>query len=756
MEYLAQLSEQTNARLDQFEADWLRGEIPDVASYLSQSVSDDPRSWRDFVELDMEYRWRRFQHGTSESDLDPFGFPQYPKLEHYADLLEESLRPHLLNPELLAEEYRVRTFWGDRPDRQQFLERLADDAGNVESALDHIDAELLIEGMSNGFDHRQSEESTQLFDQRSTEIPQKTPGTEPPPRIGKYRMDMLLGRGGFGEVWKAYDSDLNRYVALKFPHPKHGDSEELYQSFRREAEKMASLERVPGVVPVYEAGEDRGIPYIASSFVDGQDLSVRHKHEMLSFAETSRIVADVADTLHRAHLKDLFHRDVKLSNILIDNDGQVFLSDFGLCVSEEEQLHEGHSATGTYAYMAPEQIQGNSHRVDGRADIYALGVVLYRLLSGRLPFIGNSSVDYMEQALKKSPRPLRSINDQIPEELERICVKCLNKNVEHRYATAGDLARDLRNWLSSLEPVPVAETAPAAAATQAAVPPRRTFSQRYPLLMMLSMLIIAVGGVLAWKPEMVRNSVMLAGLWTEPEPVKPVQPVDPVPNQEEGVLYPRDATPTQRIIPEIKPEWRMLEGLNAFEVTDKTNAYFLKSIGELLPGESYHIQVDLPEMPLGSSGGIFFGMSETLLRSTDTSWQSVIIERQRNGTYRLLRKFDASRDDEPHGYSDFDHVLKIDKNEAEKITLRIAINEEGLQEISVNGKSYDHLAEEFRTDLPKQMIENDKKEIRLEWASPEDVHGTGRFGFTCPREGVIFADPVVNGEPYIIKSGKTD
>jgi serine/threonine protein kinase len=556
----------------------------------------------------------------------------------------------------------------------------------------------------------------------------------------------LVGRGGFGEVWKAHDPDLNRPVALKFPNPKRELSEELYQSFRREAEKMASLERVSGVVPVYEAGESQGIPFIASSFIDGEDLSVRQKKTPLSYEESARIVADVAETLHRAHLKDFFHRDVKLSNILIDKEGQVFLSDFGLCVSEQEQLHEGHSATGTYAYMAPEQIHGNSHRVDGRADIYALGVVLYRLLTGRLPFIGNTSVEYMEQTLKKAPRPPRSIDDQIPEELERICLKCLNKKVEDRYAIAGDLARDLRNWLSSLEPHPVAQPA------QVTTLPETSFAQRHPLLIALAMLFIALGGLFAWKPELAHN-VLLARLWTDDDKEQPNgQPDTPA-------IYLRDAAPEalQRSDEESEPEWVLVKGRNAVEVKEKRSRFCMKSLGELEPGQVYDIKIDLLEIKPDSAAGIFFGMSQQLVNSAESYWQSIVVLRDDTGKFQLIAKFNALRNDVPHDSSFRKRDIEIGEKAArEKVTLRIVVSEKGIQEISVNGESYDDLAEEFRTELPKELRGGEKEPGDIDWASTEDFRGTGRFGLICHWRRAIFADPVINDVQYNLEFQKTE
>ncbi len=301
--------------------------------------------------------------------------------------------------------------------------------------------------------HRESHPAAQRAREDSDSTSNVTPVSfdmrEPvlPQRIGRYRVESLLGKGGFGCVYLAFDEQLNRSVAVKTPHTGLVTRPEDAETYLHEARAVAGLDH-PHIVPVYDVGSTEAFPvFIVSKYIAGTTLLERVRNSRPTWREAAEWTAAVADALHYAHKRGLVHRDVKPSNILLDRTGQPHVVDFGLALRESE-LGKGSRWAGTPAYMSPEQASGEGHRVDGRSDIYSLGAVFYLLLAGRRTFSTPDKVELLSQIASQDVKPPRQIDDAVPRELERICLRALARRASDRYCTALDMAEDLRNYLA--------------------------------------------------------------------------------------------------------------------------------------------------------------------------------------------------------------------------------------------------------------------------------------------------------------------
>lgn len=360
-----------------------------------------------------------------------------PALESFLAELPPHVYERLL-PELLALDVHYRQLHGEQPEAGEYVSRFP--AIRTELLDSLLGNRTLGSGLSPS-PVKPAEELTQGWSGS------RLAGT----RIqyfGDFELLELIARGGMGVVYKARQTSLGRLVAVKMILSGQFASDEEVRRFRVEAQAAAQLDH-PNIVSIYEVGEHEGHRYFSMALVEGPSLAARLAAGPFAPRDAAELIRQASEAIAYAHERGVIHRDLKPSNILLDATGRPRITDFGLAkrVSDDGGLTMTGDVLGTPSYMPPEQAAGNTEAVGPAADIYSLGAVLYALLSGRPPFQAASSVDTLRQVVEREPVAPRQLNSAIPRDLETIALKCLDKSISRRYASAQQLADDLARWL---------------------------------------------------------------------------------------------------------------------------------------------------------------------------------------------------------------------------------------------------------------------------------------------------------------------
>src|SRR6202451_2700538 len=265
----------------------------------------------------------------------------------------------------------------------------------------------------------------------------------------RYRIDALLGQGGMGRVYKAYDKELNRTVAIKVVRQGVMGEADALNRFKQEL-VLASKISHKNILRIHDLGEVDGMKFITMAYVEGQDLhQIIKANPKLPLERALKFATQLAGALAAAHAEDVVHRDLKPQNILLDKNDQVYIADFGLAKSYAAGavgMTQTGAFLGTPRYMSPEQVEGKP--TDGRSDLYAFGLILYEMVAGDVPFTGESTLKVMYQRLQERPKSPKSANPSIPTWLERVIMRCLEKDPEDRYQNAYEILADLQGGQS--------------------------------------------------------------------------------------------------------------------------------------------------------------------------------------------------------------------------------------------------------------------------------------------------------------------
>ncbi len=424
-----------DAVADQFELAWQKEPVPHIGRFLAKECgSRKALLLAELVKIDLEYRWQAGQRRKLEEYL-----AEFPELLTVGGSLPDDLVLHARQVQDRIERRpttsTVSCAAANESTRPSLALPRCPECGNTIPSPDRTPLEVTCPNCGGSFRVAPASDGRWW-------------AGDLPRTLGKLQLLELLGAGSFGAVYKARDAELGRLVAVKVPHAGHFAEAGEEERFFQEARSAARLQH-PSIVALHAVAHDGGMPFLVCEYIEGRTLAKAIQERRPGFREAAEMIAEIAEALDYAHRQGVVHRDIKPGNILLDASGRPHVADFGLARLDERSImltHEG-QVLGTPAYMAPEQARGNWSEVNGRSDQYSLGVILYELLTGELPFRGQVRM-LLAQVISDEPRPPRRLNDRIPRDLENICLKAMSKLPASRYATTGEMAADLRRFLA--------------------------------------------------------------------------------------------------------------------------------------------------------------------------------------------------------------------------------------------------------------------------------------------------------------------
>ncbi len=267
--------------------------------------------------------------------------------------------------------------------------------------------------------------------------------------FGPYRILGEVASGGMGIIYRARETSTGSIYALKALLNVQSANDKQLKRFIQEAQSAMRLDH-PGIVKIYDLGILENVPYFTMDFIEGKDLHHLLRDKLVTTEQALRVVMQVCDAVNYAHAQGVIHRDLKPANIVVRPDGTPILTDFGLAKNLDSQFKltaEG-AMVGTPLYLSPEQVAGKANLVDGRCDVYGIGVMLYQILTDRLPFFGRNPYEVYRKVTEEDPIPPSQINTALSPEIEKVCLQCLAKDREERYPTAGELGQDIGRYLA--------------------------------------------------------------------------------------------------------------------------------------------------------------------------------------------------------------------------------------------------------------------------------------------------------------------